>query len=73
MDSGNQATPREFDERERCAHGCGNDATVEHADGRMLCLHCYENETGDPDPSVACPTCGDYEAYLREAVGRVEV
>lgn len=44
-----------------CAHGCGLESTVQHADGRMLCLPCYLAETTD-EPMAwqvtgACPTC----------------
>lgn len=45
-----------------CAHGCGDDATVQHADGRFLCYPCYRVETGgDNGPPADCPTCGPEE------------
>jgi len=41
-----------------CDHGCGDDATVQHADGRMLCYPCYRTETGgDNERDPGCPTC----------------
>lgn len=39
-----------------CAHGCGWEASVEHADGRLLCRECYAAETGG-EGSADCPTC----------------
>lgn len=33
-----------------CAHGCGREGLVEHADGRQLCLPCYSAEVGLDDP-----------------------
>lgn len=44
-------------EEETCAHGCGHEATVQHADGRMLCRYCYGAEVGGEGPAD-CPTCG---------------
>lgn len=44
-----------------CDHGCGLDATVQHADGRFLCYPCYRVEVEDADiqwrVSGSCPTC----------------
>ncbi len=42
-----------------CDHGCGFEATVEHADGRLLCRACYAAEVGNESWAVPnCPTCG---------------
>lgn len=40
-----------------CDHGCGNIATVAHADGRLLCRACYDVETTSGDGAPGCPTC----------------
>lgn len=39
-----------------CAHGCGREATVQHADERFLCRPCYDAEAGAYNPP-GCPTC----------------
>ena len=52
----------------QCDHGCSREATIQHADGRMLCRPCYMVETETRD-SVAdamreqdpyCPTCSPW-------------
>lgn len=41
-----------------CDHGCGDEATVQHADGRFLCYPCYRTETGGDNQRLpGCPTC----------------
>lgn len=44
-----------------CAHGCGRETLVQHADGRMLCRVCYQHEAGMDGPVAGCPTCGPSE------------
>jgi len=48
-----------------CDHGCEREATVEHANGRMLCQPCYMVETASDEylrramreQDWFCPTC----------------
>lgn len=52
---------RHTTQEDLCDHGCGLDATVQHADGRFLCYPCYRTEVEDADlqwrESGPCPTC----------------
>lgn len=43
-----------------CAHGCGNEATIQHADLRFLCALCYSTELTSGVSASDCPTCGEH-------------
>lgn len=56
-------------EEQACAHGCGFNATVQHADGRMLCISCYRAEVDQERGLESCPTCYREDRGLPPTVG----
>lgn len=49
-----------------CEHGCGRPATVQHADGTLLCRACYEAVVGVSAGNPPCPVC--YPAQVADDV-----
>jgi hypothetical protein len=54
-----------------CAHGCQREATVQHADERLLCRACYEAEVGVSAGNPPCPTCHPLVAHNGDVWRRV--